>query len=243
MSRGRKHGCPTNIRSWLISALDRASGEWVRIYGLTGMTRTLSGETSDGSAGTDIWEEPYVSKRKATLKLEGVIVEDETSGERDPGQQLLDAAGLRAGCEEDLTLRLVDPYGHSLVADFVVTGQEQSHDDTKTQVSWDLEQVGEAEEEPYVHVQAVHVTKDSKDITELALKTGDGMTLLGLRFEPENASNRRFRVYNSAPGVVRIAEVTPEGFCLQPQRAGTAVIRVETLNQGRDCSVRVQVEE
>ena len=80
MSRGRKHGCPTNIRSWLISALDRASVEWVRIYGLTGMTRTLSGETSDGSAGTDIWEEPYVSKRKATLKLEGEIVEDETSG-------------------------------------------------------------------------------------------------------------------------------------------------------------------
>ena len=243
MSRGRKHGCPTNIRSWVISCLDRAEQEWVRIYGLTGMTRNVTGDVSDGSAGTDLWEEPYITKRKATLKLEGEIVEDESTGERDRGQQLLDAAALRAGCEDDLTIRMVDPYGHSMVADFVVSGQEMSHDDTSSQISWDLEQVGEAEQEAYVHVQEVHAVHDGADVTSLTLKTGDGMALIALRFEPENASNRRFRIYNSAPGVARVAEVTEDGFCLQPQRAGECVIRVETLNQGRETVIRVKVED
>ena len=80
MARGRKHGCPVNIRSWLVSVYDGAAEEWVRIYGLNSMTRTVSGETSDGSADTELWQEPYITKRSSEVTLEGEMVEEEGKG-------------------------------------------------------------------------------------------------------------------------------------------------------------------
>ena len=70
--RGRKNGCPTNIRDWQISIQDKAVtvGErWVRVRGLRQMNRDTESSTADGSAATDLWTEPYVTKRSAVIKL------------------------------------------------------------------------------------------------------------------------------------------------------------------------------
>ncbi|MDO5300864.1 MAG: hypothetical protein Q4F18_15665, partial [Clostridia bacterium] len=69
MKRGRKNGCPVNIRNWLVYILDTGTQEWMRIYGLTSLTRTVEGDTEDGSADTDTWSEPYVTKRSGSLEL------------------------------------------------------------------------------------------------------------------------------------------------------------------------------
>ena len=48
--RGRKNGCPTNIRDWQISILDKgwtAQERWVRIRGLRVMSKTCDSETAD----------------------------------------------------------------------------------------------------------------------------------------------------------------------------------------------------
>ena len=45
MTKGRKNGCPTNIRDWQISIQDQeAGGEWVRINGLR--TLTINGDVT-----------------------------------------------------------------------------------------------------------------------------------------------------------------------------------------------------
>ena len=95
MARGRKNGCPVSVADWLIYIMDKSQLEetWVRIYGLTSMTRTISGETEDSSADTDVWSEPYITKRSGTIDLEGVKKVVEATGEIDRGQELLDDYG------------------------------------------------------------------------------------------------------------------------------------------------------
>ena len=83
--KGRKNGCPVNIRNWVVSILDVATQQFVRIYGLTSLTRTIEGETEDGSADTDIWAEPYITKRSSSCDLEGDKKVIEATGEVDPG--------------------------------------------------------------------------------------------------------------------------------------------------------------
>jgi hypothetical protein len=241
MAKGRKHGCPVNIRSWLIYILDKATREWVRIYGLTSMTQTISGETSDGSSAAEVWEEPYVTKRSAELSLDGEIVEEESTGVRDPGQEMLREAALGSGCEDDITLKMIDPYGHGMTADYVVTGSEESQNDTESGISWTLQMVGEPEYLVYVQVEGVEVREKDQAVTSLNLTTGDAARILTLAFRPADASNRRFRVFNSLPGVARVSDITEDGFTLTPMKAGTTVIRVETMNGGREASVTVNV--
>ena len=92
MAKGRKNSCPTNIRNWAISIQDKSqvSETFVRIKGLDEMTRNTDSDTEDGSSATDLWEEPYVSKRNASLKLSGKPLVDAATGAVDPGQALLD---------------------------------------------------------------------------------------------------------------------------------------------------------
>ena len=243
MAKGRKRGCPVNIRSWLIYIMNKATNEWVRIYGLTSMTQTISGETSDGSSQTELWEEPYVTKRSAELNLDGEIVEEEVTGIRDPGQQLLRDASHGSGCEDDVTLKMIDPYGHAMMADYVVTSCEESQDDTESGLSWTLQMVGEPEYLPYVQVEGIEVHDGSSKVTSLSLKVGDPGKLLSVAFKPEDASNHRFRVYDSLPSVAKVGDVTEDGFTLTPVKAGTCVIRVESLNGGKEASVNVTVAE
>ena len=242
MARGRKHGCPVNICSWLVSVYDGAAEEWVRIYGLNSMTRTVSGETSDGSADTELWQEPYITKRSSELTLEGEMVEEEGTGIRDHGQELLNEAALQGGCETDVTLRFVDPFGHALTADFVVTSCEETSDDTESGCSWTLEQIGEAEAEPYVQVTGMRLEAEGMEGDSLPIRPGDGGKLVSLVFEPENASNRRFRLKSSRPGIVKITDVTENGFTLVPLASGTSVIRVWSVNGEVSAVLQVTVQ-
>lgn len=57
MAKGRKNGCPVNIKNWLIYILDVATNEFVRIFGLNSLTRSTDSETEDGSADTETWSE------------------------------------------------------------------------------------------------------------------------------------------------------------------------------------------
>lgn len=241
MARGRKHGCPINIRSWLVYVRDEAEDTYVRIYGLNSLTRTLSGETADGSADTELWQEPYVTKRSCEIQLEGETVEEEGTGERDRGQSILDEAALSGGCDTDITLKFVDPFGHAMVADFIVTGAEQSSDDTESGCSWTLEQIGEAETLPYIQVEGVQILAQGSSDGRLSLSGQDGARLAEVAFTPENASNRRFRVRSSRPGVCRIADVTENGFTLIPLSAGETSVRVTSVNGGRTATLAVTV--
>ncbi len=58
MAKGRKRGCPVNIRDWVVEIFDHAAEAWVRIFGLNSLTRGVEGETADRSADTDSWAEP-----------------------------------------------------------------------------------------------------------------------------------------------------------------------------------------
>lgn len=244
MARGRKRGCPVSIKNWIIEIMDYSTDEWVRIYGLTSLTRTTSGDTNDGSADTDNWEEPYITKRSGSLDLEGEYLEDETTGERDRGQDLLNWYGDQVGCENDCTIRMTDPYGHVIVADYVVTSADDDWDDEEASCSWDLEMVGEPEYPPYIHVTAVAfaaVSAPQTAITTLSMQAGDAAKLVAVKFTPEDASNKRFRVFNSRQAYARITDVTDQTITITPVAPGETTIKVTSINQAKSASLKVTV--
>lgn len=239
--KGRKRGCPVNIRNWLIYILDKATQEYVRIYGLTSLSREISSSTEDGSADTDVWEEPYVTKRSSSVSLEGDEVVDATTGEKDQGQDLLDTYAEEAGCEGDATLKFVDPYGHAWVADYVVGSGSLSAGNSKTTRSWSLSQVGEAEVLPYVQVSGVSLKDGDNVITTLEFDEGDPAKIISLAFTPENASNKRFKVSNKKRSVATVGNITENGFTITPVAVGETVITVETVNNTKTASITVKV--
>lgn len=243
MAKGRKNGCPVSVADWLIYIMDKSqlTETWVRIYGLTSMTRTISGETEDSSADTDIWSEPYITKRSGTIDLEGVKKVVEATGEIDRGQELLDDYAEQAGCGADATIKIIDPYGHGYILDTIVTSAEESADSAEQKRSWSLEQVGEAEVIPYVQITGVRLVRGSEQIETLEMTAGGGQEILGIRFEPENASNRRFRVNNSKRAVVRVSDISENGFVLTPVGTGTANVTVTTVNNGERAQLTVNV--
>ena len=234
MAKGRINGCPVSVRDWLIYIQDKSQMEetWVRIYGLTSMTRTIEGETEDSSADTDIWSEPYVTKRSSTSDLEGKKKVVEATGEIDRGQELLDDYAEQAGCGADATLKIIDPYGHGYIMDVIVTSAEESADSTEQTRSWSLSQVGEAEVIPYVQVSGVKLYKGEEEISALSMAAGSAGEIIGVRFEPEDASNQRYRVNNSKRAVVRVSDISESGFVLTPVGLGTATVTVTTVNNG-----------
>ena len=234
MARGRKNGCPVSVADWLIYIMDKSQLEetWVRIYGLTSMTRTISGETEDSSADTDVWSEPYITKRSGTIDLEGVKKVVEATGEIDRGQELLDDYAEQAGCGADATIKIIDPYGRGYIIDTIVTSAEESADSAEQTRSWSLEQVGEAEVIPYVQMTGVRITKNGEPVESLEMIAGGQQEILGIQFEPADASNRRFRVNNSKRAVVRVSDISENGFVLTPVGQGQAEITVTTVNNG-----------
>lgn len=246
MARGRKSGCPTNVRDWLIYILDKAitsEESWVRIHGLSSMTYGRDSETEDGSADTDTWAEPYVTKRSGSMSLEGKPVVDAGTGDPDRGQEMLDAYAEQAGCDGDATLKIIDPFGHTIVADFIVSSSERSSDDTENTVSWDLEQVGEPESLPYVQVESVTI-KDGADVAEeLSMHIGDAAKILTVTFNPANASNTRFRVNVSGRRYVSVSNITENSFTLTAMAAGSATVTVTSMNNARTASVSVTVTQ
>lgn len=239
--KGRKNGCPVNIRNWVVSILDVATQQFVRIYGLTSLTRTIEGETEDGSADTDIWAEPYITKRSSSCDLEGDKKVVESTGEVDPGQEMLNEYAEMSGCDSDCTLKFVDPYGHGWIADYVVTSAEESSDDSDNSVTWSLEQVGEAEPIQYVQVKAVAAKSDGTAAATLEMKVGDSPKLIDVEFTPENASNQRFRVTNNKRSVVQVSDITESGFTLTVVGEGTANIVITSVNGAKTASIAVTV--
>ena len=239
--KGRKNGCPVNIRNWVVSILDVATQQFVRIYGLTSLTRTIEGETEDGSADTDIWAEPYITKRSSSCDLEGDKKVVESTGEVDPGQEMLNEYAEMSGCDSDCTLKFVDPYGHGWIADYGVTSAEESSDDSDNSVTWSLEQVGEAEPIQYVQVKAVAAKSGGTAAATLEMKVGDSPKLIDVEFTPENASNQRFRVTNNKRSVVQVSDITESGFTLTVVGEGTANIVITSVNGAKTASIAVTV--
>ena len=246
MTKGRKNSCAMNIRDWLVQILDGQSDSaerWVRIYGLTTLKYSTDSETEDGSAADDEWQEPYVIRRSARLTLSGHPVVDAESGDRDEGQELLSQYGEKTGCDGDATLRLIDPYGHAMEADYIVTAVETGSDDGENGVSWELMQVGAPETLPYVQMQSVTLMDGSAPLAGVTIRAGSAPKVVGLAFVPENASNRRYRVHLTGKRYAAISNVTENSFTVTPLAEGEASVTVTTLNGGRTATLRVTVTE
>lgn len=241
MAKGRKNGCPVNVKNWLIYILDVATQEFVRIYGLTSLTRNIDSETEDGSAETDVWSEPYVTKRSGSIDLEGKEVVVESTGENDPGQEMLNGYADGAGCDADATLKFIDPYGHAWVGDYIVTGREVSADDSGTTLSWSLEQVGEVETLPYEQVTAVALKDGASAASTVNLTVGGAAKIITVVFTPDTASNKRFKVTNNKRTVASVGNITEDGFTITPLSAGTATITVTTASGAKTANLTVTV--
>lgn len=241
MAKGRKNGCPVNIKNWLVEILDTSTNEYVRIYGLNSLTASIDSETEDGSASTDVWSEPYVSKRSGSCTLEGKKVVQESTGVEDAGQALLNYYAEQAGCDADATLRFTDAYGHCWIADYIVTSREDSVDDAGDNYSWDLSLVGEADVQSYVHVSSVAVKEGNTATTTLSLTTASTPVILSVAFTPNTSSNKRFKVTNTKRSVATVGNVTETGFTVTPIAAGTTAITVTTVEGSKTTQVTVTV--
>lgn len=241
--KGRKNGCPTNIRDWSIFIQDKTqvNETWIRIKGLTQMTRGTDADTEDGSAATDSHEEPYVTKRSGSLTIEGRPIVDAVTGDRDAGQSMLNDYAEEVGCDGDCTIKIVDPYGAATVADYIVTSTEDSTDETEDTVSWDLEQVGEAERLVYVQMTSVSLKDGNDAASEIALTVGGTPKTITVVFNPENASNQRYRVATSNKRRVAISNITENSFVLNAMSAGTATVTVTTVNNNKTASLAITV--
>lgn len=242
MAKGRKSGCPVNIKNWLVYILDPATNEYVRVYGLNSLTATIDSETEDSSSSTDVWAEPYISKRSGSVSMEAKKTVTESTGEADPGQELLNWYAETAGCDSDATLKFIDAYGHAWVADYIVTSREDSIDDTGDTYSWDLEQVGEPEVLPYVHVTGVAMKDgDSSVGSTLSMAVNATPKIISVVFTPTDASNQRFRVRNSKRTIANIGSVTEDTFTITPIAQGTTVITVTSVEGVGSASVTLTV--
>lgn len=245
MSRGRINGCPVNIRNWAIYIQDKTqvNETWLRIKGLNQMTQKSDADNKDGSATTDLWKEPYVTKRHGSLSLEGKPKVDPSTGEVDPGQAMLDDYATSGVCDDDATIKIVDPYGMTVVGDFIVTSKELTSQEDGDTKKWSLEQVGELEILPYVQVSGVAMKNGETAITTLSGVVGGTPTIVKVAFTPTNASNQRFRISNSNKRVATVSNVTDDSFTVTPVSAGTCRIVVTSVNNAMTATLTVTVTE
>ena len=245
MAKGRKNSCPTNVKDWAISIQDKTQAEetWVRIKGLNELNRSTDSDTEDGSAATDLWEEPYVSKRSASLTLSGRPLVDAATGDVDAGQAMLEDYGTSGTCDDDATLKIVDPYGKAIVGDFIVTGIEDATDETEDTKNWNLQQVGDVEVLPYVQLSGISLKDGNSAVSTLSMQVGDAGKVITIVFAPTNASNQRFRVSPGNKRVAAVSNVTENSFTVTPVSAGTAKIVVTSVNNARTATLTVTVTE
>lgn len=243
MSKGRKNGCPINVRDWQISIQDKAqvTETWVRINGLNSLRKSASSTTQDGSAAADLWEEPYVTKRSVSCTLEGKLLANASTGARDEGQEMLDEYARLGECAGDCTLKFVDPYGHAMVADYVVESNEEDANENESKVSWSLKQVGEAEILPYVQVSSVALKDGSTEVTTLSIVAGATPKVITVAFNPENASNQRWKWSLSGKKFAEVTNVTENSFSITPIAAGSATVRVVSMNGERSATLAITV--
>ncbi|NLI05380.1 MAG: hypothetical protein GX483_09000 [Actinomycetaceae bacterium] len=242
MSRGRKYGCPVNIKNWTIEILDpNGTNEYVRINGLSSMSKSIGGDTEDGSAESASWAEPYITKRNGAISLEGKPVVYATTGEVDIGQSILDEFAEKTGCDADATIKMSDPYGHTMIADYIVESREEGADGSGSTLSYELAMVGEPEYPPYVHVSTVSFKDGELAVTTLSLAVGAAPKLISIVFNPEDASNKRFRIGNSNKRVATVANITENSFSVVPVSAGSTTITLTTVNGEKTAQLAVTI--
>ena len=238
--RGRKNTCPTNIKDWQISIWHPFELIWIRIRGLNTLNYSTDSSTEDGSTSEDDWEEPYITKRKAKLSLEGKPVVDAATGEIDPGQDLLNEYGKLTRCNADALIRFADPYGHTLEAYYQVTAHERSTSKDGDKISWDLDQVGESESLPYVQVTGVSIMSLGEVPETIEIDINDAPLLLQVVFTPENASNKRCSI-KTGGHVVRVGDITDGSFTIAPLKVGEGTVKITSINNAETASVTVEV--
>lgn len=215
-----------------------ANPVWLRIKGLTSLERGTDADTEDGSSADSVWSEPYVTRRSGTITLEGKPVTDAVTGERDPGQAELDYYANLAGCDGDARIRLADPYGRAMVIDAIVTSASTGADDTSESVSWDLEQVGEAEELTYVQASGVSTTPTNT----LSVAVGETKTV-AVAFTPATATNQKYSASSADGGKVRVTNVDGLTFDVVGVSVTTTPVNVvvKTMNNALSATLAVTV--
>lgn len=238
--RGRKRGCPTSVWDLLIEILHPFENRWVRIEGLTSITQNTDSDTEDGSDTDSLYEEPYVKKRSASLLLEGRPVVDEYTGERDEGQALLDDYAEQVRCDGDATIRFKDAYGHAMEAVYIVTQTENGSDSDGSTVSWDLEMVGQPEPLQYKAVQGITLEAVNLYDGLLTMDIADAPRMVHVIFDPEDASNQKFRV-TVGGRVVRAHGYADGLFLLSPLKVGEGTFKVTTVSGWNTVGATVRV--
>ncbi len=240
MAKGRKYGCPVSIRDWVIEVQNKATGLFVRINGMSTMKRSIEGDTEEGAEDSASWKEPYITQRSGSVALEGKPVVTESTGAKDEGQSLLSEYSYATGCDGDATVRMTSPYGHQMVADYIVTSMS---DDAENSLSYDLEMVGEPEFPAYVQMTSVAFNDNATVpavITTLAMHTGDPASLVGVAFTPDTASNKRFKVANSSKNIITV-KVTDNILSITPVAVGVATVVVTTINGAKTATLTVTI--
>ena len=238
--RGRKNNCPTSIKDWQVSIWNPFDLAWVRIRGLNSLNYSQDSSTEDGSTAEDDWEEPYITKRKAKLSLEGKPVVDAATGNVDPGQDLLNEFGKLTRCAADALIRFVDPYGHALEAYYQITAHEVSSGKDGDKISWDLDMVGESESLPYYQVTGIAIVSLGEEPETIEMDINDAPRLLQVVFTPENASNKRYSI-KTGGHVIRVGNITDGGFTIAPLQVGSATVKVTSINNAETATVAVEV--
>ena len=238
--RGRKRGCPTSVKDWQIDIMHPFESRWVRIRGLTQITRSHDTTTEDGGGIDSDYEEPYVKKRSGALALEGKLLADEITGQRDEGQELLNEYAKKMRCDGDALIRITDAYGHSMQAYYVVSGTEDSADDAGSDVSWDLEMVGEPETLVYVTLDGITLMVNGAEATTINIDLFDAPRVVRVVFDPADASNKRYRVSTSGR-VVHAGSFAENTFTLLPLKVGTGSVKVSTVSGAREAAFTVNV--
>lgn len=241
----RKNGCPTNIRDWQIDIMSRASTRtdptWIRIKGLTDISVSVDADTEDTSAAESLYAEPSVTKRSGSISLDARPIYDRVTGAHDPGQEELDYYLTVGGCDGDAVLRLVDPCGHAEIIDVVVTGKENSVDDSSDTISYTLERVGESESVPYVQVTAISTDQEGNAVS---LAVGATKTV-NVSFTPTTASNQKYAVASADTTKVRVDNIDGLTFELVGVAPTTEAVRVvvRSVNNSREVTLNVTVTD
>jgi len=99
-------------RDWTFEVEDPTAGTFVPVGGINtfgfGGTKT---DTDTGDFGSGGWAEHLVTERAHTLTLSGFFLEDQATGERDPGQAIIDELTTKIGEEAIGSFKLTSPGG------------------------------------------------------------------------------------------------------------------------------------
>jgi len=99
-------------REMTIEVEDVTPGSWLSIGGIRTLQPASSKSDADtGDFDSEGWAEHIVAERGATLTLNGQYLEDPEDGDRDPGQERVEALARLIGADSLGTFRISTPGG------------------------------------------------------------------------------------------------------------------------------------